>query len=466
MLCELGNNVTGGSYMANITVGTPPQSISVALDTGSADLWVLDTTADLCTEKQLQDYYYGGCTGGTFNSNKSSTFKTVDAGGFDIAYQDGTGSEGDYATDSVTIGGSTVKNLQFGLAFDTTVGVGILGIGYDSNEATYNTYPNIIDELVSQGLISVKAYSLYLDDLESSTGSILFGGIDTEKYTGALIALPIQADVDSGTISSFTVALSSLSITGQAGNTTTLTNDSYAAPVILDSGTTLTYIPDALAASVYEQFGAVDDTSNTGNVYVNCDYRTTASAVTVNYGFGGSSGPIISVPISELIFDLVGIYGSGTESGGQSSSQDLPFKNTCVLGLFPAGDSPSLLGDTFLRSAYVVYDLKNNEVALAQTNFNATGSKVVELQSNESGIPFVSGVASGVSVTQTATGAVGVKTLGSSHTSGTTGTASAKSSTSKGAAAGVRVPGVDMGLVGVMGVGTLGMLVGGIGFLL
>lgn len=40
--------------------------------------------------------------------------------------------------------------------------------------------------------------------------------------------------------------------------------------------------------------------------------------------------------------------------------------------------SPSL-GDTFLRSAYVVYDMTNNEISVAPMNFNAVNSNIVEI---------------------------------------------------------------------------------------
>lgn len=55
-----------------------------------------------------------------------------------------------------------------------------------------------------------------------------------------------------------------------------------------------------------------------------------------------------------------------------------------------------ILGDTFLRSAYVVYDLTHNEIGFAQANFGSTTSNIVELKAANSGIPSLTGVATGV----------------------------------------------------------------------
>ena len=98
-------------------------------------------------------------------------------------------------TDDFTIGGATIKNLQMGLANRTTSTIGVIGIGYGEDEASVTSfssvpYPNLIDQMVSQGLINTKAYSLYLDDLEEATGSILFGGIDTDKFVYVEILSP------------------------------------------------------------------------------------------------------------------------------------------------------------------------------------------------------------------------------------------------------------------------------------
>jgi hypothetical protein len=424
----------------------------------------------------------------TVDPSKSSSYKVADQNGFYIQYQDGTAAEGDYITDSLAIGGATLKSLEMGLAYNSTLFQGLLGIGYDVNEASDSSgssssgtgqtpfiYPSIIDTMVSQGLISAKAYSLYLDDLQASTGSIIFGGIDTDKFHGSLLEMPIVPDTsENGTkvYAEFTVALTSFSITGQTGNTTNLTKGGYDAPVVLDSGTTITYLPQQLAALVYDELNAVEDT--TGNIFVDCDILTSAPKMTFNFGFGGSSGVSIQVPVDEMIFDLSVLSLQGY------APPNLPFSNVCALGITGQTEEPFVLGDTFLRSAYVVYDLKNNLIAIAQTNFNSTTSNIVDFSASATAIPNVSGVASNVAVTETATGglpvggghtattsitgkvtAVSKSSSGSSATGTGSSTSSTGSSTSKSAAVG-SVPTFDMTSLAVFGLsGAFAVLGGG-----
>jgi hypothetical protein len=55
------NNITGGGYYSELSVGTPPQRMQVMLDTGSSDTWVVSGDAQLCTSRRMQAMY-GGCT--------------------------------------------------------------------------------------------------------------------------------------------------------------------------------------------------------------------------------------------------------------------------------------------------------------------------------------------------------------------------------------------------------------------
>lgn len=120
--------------------------------------------------------------------------------------------------------------------------------------------------------------------------------------------------------------------------------------------------------------------------------KGTGSA-TFDFQFGGSSGPTIKVPISEFFIPLADEYGDATSSTGEA---------TCEFGIEPAGKDPVLFGDTFLRSAYVVYDLANKEISMAQTNFNSTTSNIQAIAAGANGVPDVSGSATSATISQTA----------------------------------------------------------------
>ncbi|KAI0405609.1 aspartic peptidase domain-containing protein [Xylaria palmicola] len=379
---ELNNNLTGGGYFAEVALGTPPQPVTLILDTGSSDVWVLDTNADLCHSRSLQ-FIYGTCLA-TYEPADSSTYQLVDRGAFSIQYLDNSGADGDYIKDTLHIAGASIDALQVGLAENSTINSGLLGIGFNTNVAAAEPYPNIIDLFVEQDLIDIQAYSLYLDDLFAETGTILFGGIDTRKFIGQLKAVNILPDTRSRIYSSFTVALQSLKINASS-NTRGSELLSQVTPVILDSGTTLTYLPTTVARRIYSTFNAVDDTSGTGLVYADCGLLSSERDTTIDFQFGGDDGPVIRVPMDELVLDNVkGYISIGLEL------PDLPFDDVCSFGIQSLSNT-FLLGDTFLRSAYVVYDLTNKKIALAQANLNATESNVIEITA--SGIPLVSGVA-------------------------------------------------------------------------
>lgn len=149
-----------GGYYAEVALGTPPQPVTLILDTGSSDVWVLDTHADLCQSRALQ-YRFGSCIA-TYEPEDSSTYKLVDQGAFSIQYLDTSGAEGDYIKDTFHIAGTSIKALQVGLAENSTINSGLLGIGFNANVAADEPYRNIVDLLVDQDLIDTQAYSLYL----------------------------------------------------------------------------------------------------------------------------------------------------------------------------------------------------------------------------------------------------------------------------------------------------------------
>lgn len=149
------------SYYVQAQVGTPPQQLTLYVDTGSSDLWVLSTLAELCQSAEMQAKY-GECLE-TFDHEKSSTFELMEDTPFEIRYVDQTGAAGYYFTDNVSFGsGKDITRLQMGIAVNSTNPYGIMGIGYSAGVSAEDIYPNIIEVMAKQGLIASKAYSIYL----------------------------------------------------------------------------------------------------------------------------------------------------------------------------------------------------------------------------------------------------------------------------------------------------------------
>lgn len=307
---------------------------------------------------------------GTYAANSSSTYQYLGSG-FNISYMDGSGASGDYVSDTLSIAGTKINDLQFGVGYHSSSAEGVLGIGFQNNEVQVSRlkqkpYNNIPAAMADQGIIASNAYSLWLNDLDANTGNILFGGVDTERFSGNLATLPVEKM--NGAYTDFLITLTNISANGE-----TIAND-QAQAVILDSGSSLTYLPNAMTSAIYESINALYD-STVGAAFVPCSlkYNNTSH---LDFTF---TSPTISVPMDELILDITSMAG-----------QAVNFPNgepACLFGIAPAGVSTPVLGDTFLRSAYVVYDLANNQISLAQTIFNATKSNVVEIGKGSNAVP-------------------------------------------------------------------------------
>ncbi|KAJ5491605.1 aspartic-type endopeptidase opsB [Penicillium diatomitis] len=407
-------------YFANVSLGTPKQDLRMVIDTGSSDLWVNAPNSTLCENKKNQCQISG-----TYDGSSSSTYKYVNPY-FNITYADGSQAAGEYASDTLHIGGATLKDFEF-------------GIGYISSspaivQTSHSTYNNLPKAMVDSGLIKSNAYSLWLNDLDANTGSILFGGVNTKKYHGSLQTLPIEPI--RGIYAEFIIALTAVAMTNSSG-TTTYNTQALPSAVLLDSGSSLSYLPNDIVRLLYNDLDVALDQS--GNGYLPC--RLASEDIKVSFTF---TSPTIEVSMSELLLDV----GSG-----------LTFNNgdrACAFGIAPAGNSMAVLGDTFLRSAYVVYDLANHEISLAKTNFNSTEDHIVEIGTGTNAVPSATAVNN--PVTSVAGEGSGGPRIGGPH-SGTgvfSAATAAATTTSKGGAVArpTAMPG-QLAALGMVGAGAL-----------
>ncbi|GMG20907.1 unnamed protein product [Ambrosiozyma monospora] len=384
------------AYMLNLTIGSNNQPITLQIDTGSSDLWVINANNSWCSEtsqgkgaystekgnsssgvqSDAENGYSHDCSVyGTFDPNDSDTWRAT-PGLFSQTYGDNTGANGTWGQDTVTIQGVEIKDVYIAQSDEADENYGVLGIGFRNLEATNSdtatesafTYDNLPITMKNQGLIYKNTYSIYLDEYSDTDSAILlFGAIDHDKYTGDLGLLPIatnSTDLD--------IFLNGIYMSDGNSNVTIAIGS---APVVLDTGSSLTALPSDVLEAILDQIGASTSKDKSGSA----TYTAKCSSLkdqTFTFDFMGYK---LIVPVSGFVIDMSG--------------------KTCTLG-FQSSESIGfdyIFGDTFLSNVYFVADLDDNEIAIALAN---TGSTTEDLEAITDSIPSATQVP-GYSSTQT-----------------------------------------------------------------
>lgn len=340
-------------YTLDFKVGSPPQAVSAVLDTGSSDLWLYDK------QSGHRPYY---------DSASSLTYEFVNDHLF-ISYGSGP-VMGNWVRDTVKLSSFPLKNATFGLVTrDRLSGSkipGILGVGKVQNEATDSVYPNIPALLYQEGYIQKNAYSISLNELSAKKGSCIFGGMDTSKYKGNLYLLPMIREshlaVKLDGISFVTPktygnqSITPLLLNREFSNNSDVIDHSSSAQALLDTGTSFMYLPDSAVDQIISRLGAVFY-PQFGVYFVP---SLTASTPSLSFNFSGAT---IQVSPQEYI---------APASLFTTDLTPMPY----ILTIFKASliRGYVILGGTFLRSAYVVFDLTENQVAIGQANIPSSSS--------------------------------------------------------------------------------------------
>lgn len=332
---------------------------------------------------------------------------------FRTSFGDNSAYNGSFFVDTVRLGGAIMEKVRFGVSEKTshlTLGsmgadaVSLIGVGFEANEGGVNNldqapYPNIVSSLRASGAIGARAFSLYINgqgpyiqvslestagdladnSLDAATGSILFGGVDSSLYTGRLVALPMIKKPEQTVQKEFAVAWTSFTSSSSTGdsknNFNDLSNNTLPAYVLLDSGAEASTFPAGMLSSLLHFLGA--EAAPDGHSYVPCD-RANASA-RFEFGFGGPNGAKIVTPAGAFVkpYDPTNPDVCGTPQCCASSVDSAP-----------DGSGDFVLGDNFLHSAYLVFDIDNEVIALAQSNLSPSSERNVrEIRPGLNGIP-------------------------------------------------------------------------------
>ncbi|RHZ61988.1 pepsin-like aspartic protease [Aspergillus thermomutatus] len=345
-------------YTANVTAGSSEQEIAVVLDTGSSDTWFNIQSSNFCQNMVNDCERYG-----TYDNSSSRTYTFVNHE-FNITYNDGTKATGDYIKDTIQFGGVMLKQFQFGIAEESTSNRGTLGLAFPALEVSRTGYPNFPQALVQAGHIKSAAYSLWMEDVTSHSGTILFGGVNKAKYLGQLQTIPLEPA--GGMYTSLRVILTGLALQQPASNRTKYPDTEFPLLVTIDSGASVTYLPKSLTTKIYPDLG-VTHNAVYGVPVLPCSMKD--KDITLTFEF---SGIRIDVSIHELVLNGIDMDGNTV---------------LCVFGIYTSTSGNPVLGDTFLRSTYVVFDLANREISMTNTNFNPGADAILEIGAGKDAVP-------------------------------------------------------------------------------
>lgn len=410
-------------YLMNITIGTPPQQFLVQVDTGSSDLWIpsnsllyngydplASRTFEQLDERFSIQYVKDSATG-------YWALDTVGLGGSDVQIEGQKFAVANNAPDA-TMGilgigpiGSETSDEPYPNLPQTMVREGLISrnvysmyMGSISDQIGTilfgGTDKSKFHQLARLPILSNRQYLIRLDNIalvnapplaeEGFTGPAASPLAERSVFDPSRATIhsniqpePMSDDLDDlddlnyldtafedegeGDIPYIDVVRGKAKISdfsmdyyskeSKANGKQDLTDDAKdvlmtTSPlnVLLDSGTSLAYLPDQLVKKIASQFEAKYD-SELGMYRVHEEDLRNVPFDGLNFGFGGQ---LIHMPRRELFWPLSWFT---LEEGPYYVMTILP--SSAAMGY-------NILGDSFLRNAYVTYDFDRMEVHIGQ----------------------------------------------------------------------------------------------------
>lgn len=369
----------------NISIGTPPQTFRVQVDTGSSTLAVADSQCGSCS---------ASCDG-PFIQSQSSTLMQVPCSasvcadfcapspyssdcGQQVQYGDGSGVRGVLLEDIVAIGGqnSTILNatayflsytdLLSSQQFEPSSVDGIMGVAYSalnqigggSNAAS--SLPTVLDMLNSSAGLP-RAFSMCFGRLG---GEMLWGAEDTSRMNKTVYYYSLPVDSSQG-FYQFQAIWTNLEYQFPSGSSfstfpglSSSTISSTAKPLI-DSGTTQLIAADVVASSINS---AASQWCGNGQIPPSCQ-QVLASPNTE------------AIPLSDVV-QWPSLWFTFTDSGGATYQFEVLPVDYFLLagsgsdlfvfqGIASSGGGMNIFGDVFMRRKTWFFDQGNNLITVA-----------------------------------------------------------------------------------------------------
>lgn len=259
-----------GEFLMQLSVGTPSTAYSAIMDTGSDLIWTqckpcqqcFDQSTPIFDPKKSSSFSPLSCSSSLCEALPMSSCGT-DGCEYLYTYGDYSSTQGVMAADTFTLGGVSVPNVAFGCGEDNegtgfSQGSGLVGLG----RGPLSLVSQLGEPKFSYCLTSI-------DDSKSSTllmgSSATVNNSDTATRTTPLVKNPSQQSFYYLSLEGITVGDTRLPIK----ESTFALNDDGSGGMIIDSGTTITYLEKSAFDLVKKEFISqvklpVDNSGSTG----------------------------------------------------------------------------------------------------------------------------------------------------------------------------------------------------------
>jgi len=355
-------------YYGKIKVGTPPQEFEMVFDTGSADLWI---PAQSCLTKSKN------CSAKKpYDETASSSYSEVapDAkSDFSIRYGSGVVT-GKFGMDKITVADDYTVEDQTFAQVDSTDGLGviyehakfdgILGLAFPgiSRDTGVNTF---MANLQDQADVDLTMFSFFLGN--KADGELAIGGYnekmmqDPDNINWIPVAKPAYWLIAMDRVTFGDTVIT----TGQTGG-------------IMDTGTSLIYGPEEQVNSIIQSLEGAQLVPQLGLYKIPCD----TDIPNLEFQIGGQPYNIpgdqlkITDKSDQVCFFGVAVMKFAASSEFDTLDEELEERVVDeIKNLAGEASSPVptefqhntwLMGDSFLRQQYNVFDYDNSKFGLAE----------------------------------------------------------------------------------------------------
>ncbi|POS86749.1 hypothetical protein EPUL_001714 [Erysiphe pulchra] len=319
-----GNDFT---YFGEVFLGSRNSKMYMLLDTGADSSWVMGSGCKdpICTSRD------------TFGVQNSSTFEASDTK-FSITYGSGSCS-GVLARDTLSFAGFSFK-MPFGVAtmvskeFGSFEIYGILGLSFSKSKT-----PSFIDSVVASKTLQRNLFGISLSQTRNgnNTGVINFGSPDSSRFVGDLKYYNL-----SGNKNDWKIELGAVGF-GEGQIPMGMT-------ILFDTGASEIYAPLEATIVVYSHIAGAESYDNGFSWLVPCN-----STVNLVFRFGSD---LYALPPSMWV-------GPSTSTDGMCWSNLSGVDNT---------NGEWVLGDCFLKNYYVVFDIDQRRIGIANAKIQTSST--------------------------------------------------------------------------------------------